>query len=374
MTNAATAVRPKESRFYDPVVYLLGKLSGFKPYVGIPHEKVQDDVLRLAGIDPDNCPWPLRSTSSKKRDGLYRVVHFAWYHQTRQYRPEMVALCARPMDGERGEWALTALGVKRAKELAEKYDGALSVLSAGPNVTAQWIGERYELLVDRISRHLHRKMPRSAEFGKIDDHIHDFFADKISNDGFRKTLESGRSLPPSTVAFFARRSAYSDLRDEGREPVCRTFHGALTKNEIPDYDPSNWTEMVMPTSINTSEHLQVNNYAEHSENDAPVDTMDFLADPRTTEMEVNDMDAMENVLELLSQIIQQDISEKHDPDWHQQLMVDRFIHQMSIREIAEAHGLDYDTDRNKITLALARVRKAMSRRRDAGDFAEYLTH
>lgn len=99
-----TGERPTPRHFYKPVVVALGKLTGFKAYVGVPHEAVQDDVLRLAGIDPENCPWPLKSRSSKSRDGLYRVLHFAWYHQTRSYNIRNdKALCAKPMQPELDE-------------------------------------------------------------------------------------------------------------------------------------------------------------------------------------------------------------------------------------------------------------------------------
>jgi DNA-directed RNA polymerase specialized sigma24 family protein len=355
-----------ESLFYNPVVYLLGKVSGFKPYVGVPPEKITEDVLRLVGIDPEEAPKELAESRQ-------RSVHAAWYHQTRQFRPGESAFCGKPIRGNPDDWSLTAIGVARAKELSLLFDGQLSQLSAGPNLTATWIGDRYDLLVSRITKHLNRKMPRSVEFGKIDDHIHDFFANKIANDGFRKALESGRNLPPSTVAFFARRSAYSDLRDEGREPVCRVFHGALTKNEIEDHSPSNWTEVVIPISLNTSDILQVNTYAEHSEEDQTADPMEFLASHFTVEEEVNNADAMEKILDLLSNIIRSEISGKHNPEWHEQLMIDKFIHGMSIREIAETHGMNYESDRNKIMLALDRVRKAVTRRHSLGQFSEFLS-
>ena len=119
----APATKPGERELRAPLVYVLGRLCGYRPYVGVPLEKVRDEVLRLLGITPENSPWPLKSTSSKTRDGLYRKVHFTWYHQTRQYRPQMNALCARPISGRRGEWALTLLGVEEARRLRERYEG-----------------------------------------------------------------------------------------------------------------------------------------------------------------------------------------------------------------------------------------------------------
>jgi len=437
MTHTALGPRPKESSFYEPMLYLLGKLTGFKAYVGVPHEAVQDDVLRLAGIDPADCPWPLKSRSSKSRDGLYRVVHFAWYHQTRQYRPDSDALCAKPMLPEldrleeacyrllgvtqteastlrdpneapkekqrvrakikrntanlskkrrerltdlkaqmsqlsgRGEWALTELGVKKAKLLKEKYEGKI-VLSAGPNQTAQFFGDRWDTMWGRITLHLRRKMPRSEEFGKVEDHAMNWLERIMQRDGLRGRIEAGKSIPPSQVQAWARRGAYTDIRNEGREPVCRTFHGALTKKEIGQYDPSNWTEVVIPRSINESENLSVNSYAEHSEDDFVGDPIDNLrddhafADVETTIMNEN---SFQDVLGRVAEIIRDEIDPDLDPEFHHELMVERFVKEMTVREIAEAHGL---TDEREVTVSLNRVRDVMLRAREEGDFDDVI--
>ena len=50
MLHSAPGPRPKESLFYQPIVYLIGRLSGFKPYVGVDHKKIRNDVLRLTGL------------------------------------------------------------------------------------------------------------------------------------------------------------------------------------------------------------------------------------------------------------------------------------------------------------------------------------
>jgi hypothetical protein len=373
MKHAAAGPRPKESLFYEPMVYLLGRLTGFKPYIGVHHEKVRDDVLRLAGIDPDDCPWPLNSTSSKKRDGLYRVVHFAWYHQTRQYRPESEALCARPIEGARGEWALTTLGVRRAKELKSKYEGKIQ-LSSGPNQTARFIGDRWEVLYDKITNHLRRKMPRSEDFGKVDDHAMNWIERIISRDGLRSRLEQGKSVPPSQVQAWARRSAYTDIRNEGREPVCRVFHGALTKREIGLYDPANWTEVVIPRTINDSEQLAMVSYSGHGEDDHVGDTMDNLRDlsgSGDVEGTVINEDSFDAVLDRMSDLLAEELDEGLDPDMHRRLAVDHYVKEMTIREIAEAHGLKNDP--RKISAALDRVRNVMIRARDQGELDDLIT-
>jgi len=91
----STTERPTAAMFYEVVVCALGKLTDFQPYVGVPLEDVRDEALRLAGIDLENPPWPLKDSSSKKRDGLYRVIHRAWYCQTRRHQYD--ACCAKPL-------------------------------------------------------------------------------------------------------------------------------------------------------------------------------------------------------------------------------------------------------------------------------------
>jgi hypothetical protein len=379
MTTATVGPRPKESLFYAPVIYLIGKLSGFKAYVGVDHTVIQDDALRLAGFDPEDCPWPLKSTSSKKRDGLYRVVHFGWYHQTRHYRPETEALCCRPMDpatkGKRGYWALTDLGVKKAKALRALYEGKI-VLSAGPNTTAQYLGDNWGRFYGKATLALRRKMPRSEALDKVDDHVMNWIEKVMQRDGLRGMLEKGRSIAPSQVSGWARKAAYTQIRNEGREPVCRVFHGALTPKEIKALKEVDWTEEVIPRTVNESDILCHNQYAAHSESDWISDPTEAIQDEHATSQvyeAVADPDAFEFCLDQIGKTIMDEIAEENDPEFHIQLMHDRFVKELTVREIAEAHGLDFATEENRIKIALSRVRDVMLQAREHGHFDEFLT-
>jgi hypothetical protein len=347
MRNAAIS-RPTAAKFHQAVVYLIGKLSGWKPYITVQASDVLDDALSLVGIDPKNSPWPLIG-----RDGLYRRVGFAVRNQTRKSCGNRPAYCT--ILGK-NEWALTALGLTESKSLRDKFEGTTTP-SHGPNVTAQWIDENYRKLYKRLHSYLERKMPVSAKKVKVEDHIQTFFCNLINRDGLRTRIEEGKSIPYSQVCAWARRSAYSEIRDEGPEPVCRLFHGALTKKEIGNYDPSNWTTEVVPSSINKSEQLNVNPYASHSDEGGAVDTMDFLADTHNMEEEILDEDAFGWALEAVGEAIHKEIDADKDPEWHEQLMVDRFVVGLTVKELAEKHGID----RNKATVALGRIRKAVIR-------------
>lgn len=391
MTTTAPGSRPKESLFYPTVLYLIGKLTNFQPYVGVDHTLVRDDAIRLAGFtliyDDDGKPvsatdgtytWPLESASSRSRDGLYRVVHFGWYHQTRQYREECDALCCKPTDpgseGKRGYWALTELGARKAKALRDIYEGQI-VLSAGPNMTAKFLGDNFERLYGRMTLHLRQKMPRSELFDKIDDHAMNWVYRVIQRDGLRTRLQDGKSIPPSHVCAWARRGAYTDIRNEAREPVARVFYGALTPKEVRQLAETNWTELVIPRTVNESDILCHNQYAAHSEDDYISDPIESVMDTHQSalvEETVSNTDAFEHVLNLVSEILADEIDEEADPAFHQQLVHDHFVKEMTVQEIAVAHGLDLDTDEDRIQMALVRIRDVMLDARSQGMLDEFL--
>lgn len=372
MTSTLSGERPTASLFYEPVVYLLGKLAGFKPYVGVDHELIQDDVLRLAGVElPPTSK--RRDANSKIRDGLYRVVHFAWRNQRNGYCGSRTALCAKPMNGVRGHWALTREGAKRAKQLREVYEGKIR-LSAGPNATAEFVAGVFPDLYGRLTLHLRRKMPKSDSLDKVEDHAMNWLERVIARNGLRKRLEEGRVPAPSQMCAWARRSAYSDIRNEGREPVCRLFHGALTKPELEDHDVSNWTTTVIPRTINEFEGFQPRRYAEHSEDDsASGDMTDNLADLSSFEQQFADGDAFDLVLGRVASILHDEIEEANDVDWHLGVALDRYVREMSVREIAEKRGMTYEDGRVKITKALDRVRTLVTQARAQGEFDDVLT-
>lgn len=391
VTADLEAPRPTESLLYAPVIYLLGKLSGFKPYVGVDHRLIQNDAIRLAGFTlleeegealsatNGTVHWPLKSTSSRKRDGLHRVVHFGWYHQTRHYRTGTEALCGRPLDpatkGKRGFWALSQLGVKKAKALRSVYEGQI-VLSAGPNVTARYLGDNWGRFYNRATSALRRKMPRSEVLDKIDDHVMNWAEKIMQRDGLRSRLDQGKSIAPSQVSGWARKAAYTEIRNDGREPVCRIFHGALTPKEVRALKETDWTEELVPRTLNESDILNHNQYASHSESDEVGNPTESIRDEHITAQvydAVAGPDAFEFCLDQVSKILMEEISEDLDPEFHCQLVHDHFVKEMTVREIADTHGLDFATEEPRIKIALGRVRDVMLRARETGVFDEFLT-
>lgn len=106
--------RPTASYFYESVVLAIGENTGFKSGVGVAVEIIQDRALELAGIPPEESPWPLRG-----RKGLYRRIQYAFRNQREGYTGNNREVLTKQDDS--GIWSLTKKGALRAKELAKKH-------------------------------------------------------------------------------------------------------------------------------------------------------------------------------------------------------------------------------------------------------------
>jgi len=437
--------KPTEKLFYGPVIYLIGKLCNFKPYVGVHHTLIENDAMRLAGLDlimgeendgevavaaTDGLgTWPLKSTSSEKRDGLLRIVHFGWYHQTRHYRPDPKALCGRPIRPEievlqnemwdllglaqkysdvlddprlpaelrplkkeaevrikvlekrlskpkraklkeirtqirelkklhRGQWALTELGAKEAKALRAVYEGQIE-LSVGPNETAQYLAENWPRLYKDAVTGVGNKMPVSYALAREEDHVMNWVEKTIQRNGLKRRLDQGKGVAPSQMAGWARKAAISQIRDESRKPVCRLFHGALTPAERAEIDSRNWTEVVTPQTINESDILCHNQYATHSEDDFISDPAEGIQDTHIFSRFAEtfaDMDCLIQVIQRAQNIIREEFDPELDPEFHAQLVHDRFVDELDLREIANKHGMKYARCKRRIEISINRVR------------------
>jgi len=338
--------------YLDPVIYLIGKMSGFRAHVEIASEHVVTDAPRLIGIEDT--------------DAAREHVCEAWHVQTRR-APGEEPLCT----GRRGRWALSVAGVKRARALCEKYEGRI-VLSCGSNETARYIGENFDRFYGRITNHLKTRMPRSEVLGKIDDHAMGWIEKVIGRDGLRQRVQDGGTVAPSQMCAWARRGAYSEIRNDGREPVCRVFHGALTPREIPAYDPSNWTREVMPRTINESEQMLSHTYAEHSENDSASDPLEHLTDGLDAEGKIGSVLDFKAVLDCISEVLVAEIDDEADLEWHRRVVVDRYVKEMTVDEIAEEYRIPVD-ETSRITGALKRVKTLMRRAREHGDLDDIMS-
>jgi RNA polymerase sigma factor (sigma-70 family) len=237
------------------------------------------------------------------------------------------------------------VGLAEAQTLRESFETPEVVEVAnptGPNATSKWLEQHYRPLYARLHSYLGRKMPKSKELEKVDDHIQTFFTSLIRRDGLRTRIEEGKSIPYSQICAWARRSAITEIRDEGTEPVER-MKGSLTKKEHGMYDPTGWTEEVLPNKFNQKVH----------------DDFEFEEGTHDMEAEVLDKDAFHEALKAVGGALKSEISAEKDPDLHMKMLKDRFLMGMTVKEIAEKYGMD----RNKATVALGRIRKAVARHR-----------
>lgn len=380
MRKTKVPSQPTASFFNEVVVVALARLSGWRAYIGVPHHLVCEEVLRLLEIDPQQTHHMLTG-----RDGLYRRIGWAVRNQSRRYCGLSIALTTIL---ETGVWAITAYGLKEAYTKTLDFEERPSpqpeipveVVSAevipvevipvevvskpGPNVTAKWVEQHYRPLYARLQNYLGRKLPKSKELTKVDDHIQTFFANLIRRDGLRTRIEEGKLISYSHVCAWVKRSAISEIRDEGTKPVCRVFHGALTKTEQlqEKHSPETWTTTVVPRSINSNETEHV--YTRTKDPDATTSSWDeAIASDRDVEGEVLDKDAFLKALSAISTVLEQEIREDRNPAFYAQLVQDRFVLEHTVNEIADKYGIT----RNQATVMLSHLRKAVARQRDVLD-------
>lgn len=397
MTENLCRITAKD--LYEPLLIVLGQKTEFQAERPVCHKTLMDDVLRAAGIDVVNPPQPL-----KGKQGLYRKVHYAWRNQREGYCPRKVQPFTT-LGQDRGSWGLTEAGVKRARELAKVVDPVNNVIQSldkaslrlavealdvepddeastvafepavvpkpevrisprGGNQTAQWIAEKGPKLMSRLRKHITQKMPRSAIMDKVDDHIQTFLTNLIKRDALARYINEGQSIPLSRVCAWCRRSAYSDIRDEGRDPVTRTLHGALTKDEWQSIEETNWTTEVVPNTINQTERLSLGSSFGAGSYDADsVDAMDYLVSERNTEMDFADQQAFERTFGAVSKALSDALQGKpYDKALHQGILTDRFIKQLSYEELAEKYGIPKAT----ANAVASRIRKAVRRAHEQG--------
>lgn len=78
-----------------------------------------------------------------------------------------------------------------------------------------------------ISKHL----PMSRTINEVDDFVQSALLRLIEKNYLSTYIREGREIKDVNIAFFATRTAISQLRKNGRNPVCRTLYGAMTETE-----------------------------------------------------------------------------------------------------------------------------------------------
>lgn len=248
---------PRAQVLKQPLLIVLGQLSGFTPFTPVAPTLCIDGVARFLGLDPDNLPFDNpKSKSNEGQGGGFRrqVVMASWLMK----RCKTPLVLANPQG-----WALTEVGVGHARKAEEATRAPQSPQVAfvevetapdtpetqetisGPNLTAQWFerhlapegGEVQSLLWRMMFAGLSRRLRVSVRAGFIEDHLNSFVVRAIRRDSFARMLEGGEDIPYSKVVAYCVNSGRTDVRDMGTNPVCRELYGAQTERECGNSPP-----------------------------------------------------------------------------------------------------------------------------------------
>lgn len=377
------AAKPTASWFHDHVVVALGRLSQAKPFVGFKPGRVIGLAIELAGIDPENSPWPIHAP---KHQGLDRKVQHAFRNQRPDtngsaYAGTRAPLCALMPDGA---WALMVAGVERYKELLGSPLPQISEYLAGNNkkkrkpkkvidlqghrnLTAKWIHEQGAPLRDDLVKYISLKMPKSRDFEQIEDHVNEHLTLMVHRDALRDRILDGVEITFAHIRGYCHNTAKSDIRNNSRNPVCRTFHGAYTAKERAEFRDRQVArekaeedgEFSVPVRVRqTVQPWQRGPHFDHEE-ESWVHPLEEMPDPAGIQ-EVEDEMAFEQAFKALRAVLQ-----KRCPgsaEQYTQVLYDRIVMEMTVKEIATKIGVT----RNQAASMLRTAKSIIKREVAAG--------
>lgn len=101
------------------------------------------------------------------------------------------------------------------------------------NATSLWLEKQLAdgKLLKLCALQVAKKLQRSSSAGMVEDLVQNYFIKLIRRDGLKVYLDEGRNIPLSLIASFCVRSAYTDVRDSGKDPIARELMGARTETE-----------------------------------------------------------------------------------------------------------------------------------------------
>jgi hypothetical protein len=128
----------------------------------------------------------------------------------------------------------------------------------------------------------------------------------------------------------------------------------------------------VPRTINESEQRLSYTHTEHSEDDSNTDPIEYLTDGLNPESTLSANLDLESVLDCISRVLCSEIRDEADVEWHRQVLVDRYVKEMTVDEIAEEHHIPIE-ETERITGALKRVKSLMRRARDDGSLDDLMS-
>jgi len=218
---------PGYRAFHDPIIEVLGLITKNRDGIYVPFSpNLIKMVIRAAGFDPDNLGrygnpalgWCYGGLT--KPAGFRRKIVLAYQDlHTRVKVPLTVK-------GAHMQWALTPAGLERLQQLRAEAKGR-------PNRTSQFLDQklRDKTVMPYFRSVIGKSMPVSASSAMIDDHIQNGLLRFITRDAFCGRILMGYPIMNHHIAQWLSRSAYTDARNDGTEPVAREFYGARTESE-----------------------------------------------------------------------------------------------------------------------------------------------
>jgi hypothetical protein len=219
--------------FKNAFIQAIARASSFKPGVALPLHLIRLYTYQIFsqthGVEMSQ--WERAGRKPQGLDVKIQVLPLALSRTDGRNRRS--TLLTQPGE-DRGHWSLTSEGVQRARTLDNIRRG-----KAVPNLTAQWLGDQFNApggmgnsgLYKALEKSIASKCPVSAASSLVDDHIGEYITRLIHRDSLRNRIMTGRSITTSHLCSYAVRSAWSDARNSGTNPVCREIYGARTETE-----------------------------------------------------------------------------------------------------------------------------------------------
>jgi len=255
---------PSQRFFRPPMVRAIGVLTNFSTDGSCSYKQLLPLVRDL--FEDGDPEWPI----GKIRPKLY---HLKEYHCHIERFDDPGRICGQDhlfVEHGRGLIGLTAKGLEEAKglEIESRADEVLteqgkSITDLTPmevhdlyhrvtakfeaelygsrsqNLTTEWLGKRlaapggvtqseiYKAMVATVAS----KLPVSASTNQVEDHVQECLTRLMYRDSLRERIIEGVEITTSHLASYAFRSACSDIRSMGTNPVCREIYGARTETE-----------------------------------------------------------------------------------------------------------------------------------------------
>jgi len=163
------------------------------------------------------------------------------------------------------------------------------------NYTSEWLSTHLRptgrsgesKLMRAMKAAVRSKCPISAQSDKVEDHIQEFLLKLVRRDGLRKKILAGDKITYSHLASYAVRSAWTDARNAGTEPVEREMYGARTERERRE-----WGDTPLPELPQTKPDSRLIWGGEEDGNSAIVGVVDAANPPDVLFQQRKDFEVM----------------------------------------------------------------------------------